>query len=79
MGVMGVRVIVIEVIDVRKRVIEIEEGMPHIVQECMCVNCLRRWIDVRPEGVWLKDLECPGCRKIGFVIGTGQVVDEVPS
>ena len=62
-----------------RRVRDIEEGMPHVVQECLCVNCLRRWIDVRPEGVWLKELECPGCGKVGFVIGTGQPMDDEES
>lgn len=58
------------------KIIGIEEKQPHLVAECMCVNCLRRWIDVRPEDVWLKDLECPGCGKVGFVIGTGQPIDD---
>ena len=54
----------------------IEANTPHLVQEAVCLKCLHRWIDVRPETVWLKDCECPNCGEIGFVIGTGQIIDE---
>ena len=50
----------------------IEEKMPHKVSEVMCVRCIRRWIDVRPVGVQLKDLMCPGCGETGGVIETGE-------
>ena len=40
------------------KVIPIEAKMPHKVSEVICVRCCKRWIDVRPEGTLLKDLEC---------------------
>ena len=47
----------------------------HIVQECICLKCFYRWLDVRPVGVRLQDLECPGCGLIWYVIGTGEPID----
>ena len=44
----------------------------YTVAECICLMCLKRFIDVRPEGLLLKDMECPGCHKTGFVIETGE-------
>lgn len=49
---------------------------PHIVHEAMCIKCLHRWTEVRPEGTLLKDLECPSCHNIGYVIATGQEIGE---
>jgi len=54
----------------------IEEKMPHKVSEVMCVRCVRRWIDVRPVGVQLKELMCPGCGQTGGVIETGEEIDD---
>lgn len=54
----------------------IEELSPHLVQETICLKCLYRWIDVRPEGCLLKKCECPRCEEIGFVIGTGELIDD---
>lgn len=56
--------------------LDIEEFRTHIVEECVCVKCGRRWIDVRPKGTWLKDLECPGCHRVGFVVASGQELDD---
>ena len=53
----------------------IEENMPHKVSEVICINCKRRWIDVRPECTRLKQLECPGCGETGYVIETGEEID----
>ena len=53
-----------------------EEMTPYLVSELMCVGCQKRWIDVHPEQVWLKDLECPHCGKKGLIISTGQIIDE---
>lgn len=53
-------------------VIDIENGMPHVISEVICVRCCRRWLAVRPEGTLLKDIECPGCGKTGGVIETGE-------
>ncbi len=52
-----------------------ENNTPHLVHEAMCVSCLHRWIEVRPEGTLLKDLECGYCGKVGYVIATGQEID----
>jgi hypothetical protein len=54
----------------------IEEYKPHKVSEVICVFCGYRCIDVRPVGVLLKNLECGGCRRVGGVIETGEVMDE---
>lgn len=53
----------------------IEEHTPHIVHEAMCVSCLHRYILVRPQGTLLKELECPNCGKVGYVIATGQEIE----
>lgn len=52
-----------------------ENNTPHLVHEEMCVSCLHRWIEVRPQGTLLKDIECPSCRKVGYVIATGQEME----
>lgn len=52
-----------------------EEHTQHIVHEAMCVSCLHRWIEVRPQGTLLKELECPNCGKVGYVIATGQEIE----
>ena len=54
----------------------IEEKMPHKVSKVICVRCCRRWIAVRPVGVQLKDLRCPGCGETGGVIETGEEIDD---
>lgn len=56
-------------------VVPIEALMPHKVSELICIECRRRWIDVRPASVPLKDLECPNGH-IGFVIETGEDIEE---
>ena len=53
----------------------IEANLPHKVSEVVCLTCLKRWISVRPESTLLKQLQCPACKKIGFVIETGEAVD----
>ena len=58
------------------KITNIEEHIPHLVQETVCLKCLHRWIDVRPTKCLLKSLECPNCSEIGFVIGTGELIDE---
>ena len=55
---------------------DINENQPHTLSEVICINCKHRWLAVRPSDVWLKDLECPCCHKIGFVINTGQELEE---
>ena len=55
-------------------IVDINENMPHIVSEVICVKCGKRWIAVRPETVWLKDIECKKCGP-GYVVETGQNID----
>lgn len=56
-------------------VIDISANEPHLVCEVACLKCHHRWIAVYPEKTLLKHLECPNCGWIGFVIKTGQEVD----
>jgi hypothetical protein len=51
------------------------EHTPHTVQEVVCLKCLRRWICVKPEMTLLKDVECPQCGDVGYVIATGQDIE----
>ena len=59
-----------------EKVVPIEQNLPHIVDEVICLHCLSRWIDVRPLGMLLKNLECPYCQEAGGVICTGEFMDE---
>ena len=65
--------IVVKEADKGKKVDEMDDE--HIVQKCICLKCYYRWIDVRPVGVSLKDLECPSCHLVWYVIGTGEPID----
>jgi hypothetical protein len=58
------------------QIVNIEKNMPHRVSEVICINCKYRWIAVRPSSTWLKDLQCPECDQQGYVIETGQIIDE---
>ena len=57
-------------------IIEFGNSKEHIVQELICIRCKKRFIDVRPTDVWLKDLQCPKCKKVGYLIATGQPLDK---
>ena len=57
--------------------VNIEENIPHKVSEVICINCKYRWISVRPVGTLLQDLECPWCGLQGYVIETGEVINEI--
>ena len=57
-----------------KPIIPIESKMPHKVSELICLECKKRWIDVRPEVTLLKDIECPNGH-IGYTIETGEEID----
>jgi len=46
------------------------------VSELICIKCYKRWIGVRPEQALLKEIECPQCKEQGFVIETGQLMEE---
>ncbi len=58
------------------KTINIEENMPHKVSEVICIDCKHRWIAVRPTATLLKELECPQCRLQGYVIETGEIINE---
>lgn len=47
----------------------------YVVEELICVKCLARFINVRPEALWLKDCVCK-CGEAGFLIRTGQELPE---
>lgn len=55
---------------------DINEHLPHMFFEAMCVGCCHRWIAVTRDNVLLKSLECPECRLTGRVINTGQSMDD---
>lgn len=55
----------------------IEDNLPHEISELICLKCLNRWIGVYPEEVLLKELQCPKCEEIGYVIKTGQTLSDV--
>lgn len=57
-------------------IVDIYDMKPYKVSEVVCLKCLRRWLAVRPEETQLKALECPYCGRIGFVIETGEILDE---
>lgn len=57
-------------------VISIEENIPHKVSEVICIDCKYRWIAVRPSVTLLKKLECPQCGQQGYVIETGEIINE---
>lgn len=58
------------------KIVNINEHLPHKVSEVICINCKYRWIAVRPIDTLLKDLECPQCMHQGYVIETGEVINE---
>jgi hypothetical protein len=58
------------------KVIRIEAGLEHDVSEVICVQCGHRWLAARPSATLLKNIQCPGCDRIGYVIETGQVIEE---
>lgn len=58
------------------KVINIENKIPHIVRECICLNCKYRYIASHPLETWLRVLECPSCHMTGFVIDTGEIIED---
>ena len=53
------------------KVTPIEERMPHRTAEVICLRCMYRYQGVWPEATPMKNLECPNCERVGFIIGTG--------
>ena len=62
---------------VTPKVIPIEKNMPHKVSEVICVQCHKRWVSVRPKHTLLKDIVCYNCGHAGYVIETGEEMNEV--
>ena len=58
------------------KIVDINENILHKVSEVICVKCAYRWLATRPVVTLLKDLECPWCGKQGFVIETGEIINE---
>ncbi len=56
-------------------VVDIEEQMPHVVREVICVRCCTRWVSVAPQATRLKDYECQNCGS-GYIICTGQEISD---
>ena len=42
----------------------------------ICIKCYYRWIAVRPVVTRLKDLVCPSCNNSGYVIETGEDIEQ---
>ena len=57
-------------------IVDINENIPNKVSEVICVKCTFRWLAVRPTNTLLKDLECPQCGLQGYVIETGEIINE---
>lgn len=57
-------------------VIDFEKNMIHKVSEVICIKCKKRFISTRPIKTKLKQLECPKCHNIGYIIETGEILDE---
>lgn len=58
------------------QIIDIEDQQPHKVSEVICVHCGKRWICVRPKSVALAVIKCPECTNQGYVIETGETLNE---
>lgn len=53
------------------KIVPIEERMPHRTTEVICLRCMYRYQAVWPTATPMKNLECPNCERVGFIIGTG--------
>ena len=56
--------------------IDFESNQQHEVSELICLNCHYRYIGVYPTKTLLKELECNQCGKVGYIIKTGQTIEE---
>lgn len=54
----------------------VQEHTPRNTAELICIHCMKRWIGVWPEYVYLKDITCPYCNTRGTVITTGQMLED---
>ena len=55
---------------------KVAENEPHEVAELICLKCFDRAIHVYPEKTLLKRLQCR-CGEVGYLIKTGQTLEEV--
>lgn len=44
--------------------------------ELICIKCGHRSIHVWHCDTWLKDIECARCGEVGFMINTGQIIED---
>lgn len=63
------------VISYEDKVNEKYANQPHEVCELICIQCGHRYVGMYPESTLLKNLECPVCSKVGWIIKTGQTID----
>lgn len=50
---------------------------PKSVSEVICINCKSRWICIRDKEQKLKQIKCNKCETTGFVIETGQNLEQL--
>ena len=48
----------------------------YMISEFMCVSCKYRWYGFLPKLNVLREVECPECKKTGYVIMTGQLFEK---
>lgn len=58
-------------------VIGINQNEPHVTYEIICVKCCERVVAIVPERALLREIECPGCKEVGYCIDTGQYLEQV--
>ena len=54
-----------------------KDGDEIVSSELICVRCGFRWISTRPDMVRLKDIECPACKTKGYVVETGEELENL--
>lgn len=55
-----------------------DESIDEVVSsELICVRCGFRWISTRPDALRLKEIECPACKTKGYVIETGEELENL--
>lgn len=56
----------------------LDDQRPHELAELICFRCSYRYLAVYPAEALLKTLVCPKCSKPGFMIKTGQTLNDIP-
>lgn len=57
------------------KIVEIDALEPHLTGELICIKCKYRYIGTWNKDVWLRALYCPKCKKSGYTIATGQILE----